>query len=110
MTRAYATNYIRVQGDLIYLISQNVLKSYNNGTHYYVALFDALGQPLVGKTIQFVFENETLTYIENLKKAGVEAKVDVYEKGHHAYDLYHPFKKKTKKETTIFDKIRKWLK
>jgi len=50
------------------------------------------------------FYCETLTYIENLKKAGVEAKVDVYENWHHAYDLYHPFKKKTKKAIDNFEK------
>ena len=59
LTRAYVTNHIRVSGDPIYLVSQDVVKSFNNGTHYYVALFDALGRPMVGKTIQFVFNNET---------------------------------------------------
>ncbi len=59
LTRAYVTNYIRVQGELLYLISQDVVKSYNNGTHYYVALFDALGQPLAGKNITFIFDNDT---------------------------------------------------
>ena len=59
LTRAYVTNYIRVSGEPLYLISQDVVKSFNNGSHYYVALFDALGCPMVGKTIQFVFNNET---------------------------------------------------
>ena len=34
------------------------------------------------------FHCETLTYIENLKAAGVEASVDVYPNWFHAYDLF----------------------
>lgn len=59
LTKAQVKNYIRVSGELFYLISQDVVKSYNNGTHYYVALFDALGQPLANKTINFIIGNET---------------------------------------------------
>ena len=59
LTRAYVNNYIHVSGDLLYLISHDVVKSYNNGTHYYVALLDALGQPLQNKTINFFIANET---------------------------------------------------
>ncbi|MBQ9072398.1 MAG: alpha/beta hydrolase [Bacilli bacterium] len=50
------------------------------------------------------FYCETLTYIENLKKAGIEACVDVYEDWFHAYDLYHPLKKITKKAIANFEK------
>lgn len=34
------------------------------------------------------FYCETLTYMENLRKAGIEAHVDVYPKCFHAFDLY----------------------
>lgn len=50
------------------------------------------------------FYSETLTYIENLKKAGIEAKVDVYEKWFHAYDMFFPFSKKAKKAIANFEK------
>lgn len=50
------------------------------------------------------FYSETLTYIENLQKAGVEAKVDVYEKWFHAYDMFFPFSKKAKKAIDEFEK------
>ena len=38
------------------------------------------------------FYCETLTYVENLRKAGVEAEVDVYPGWYHAYDLFFPFR------------------
>ena len=38
------------------------------------------------------FYCETLTYIENLKKAGVPAAVDVYPTGFHAFDMLTPFR------------------
>ena len=63
LTRAYINNYIRVSGELLYLISYDVVKSFNNGTHYYVALFDALGQPLANKTINFIINNETTSNV-----------------------------------------------
>ena len=59
LTKAYVNNYILVSGELLYLISQDVVKSYNNGTHYYVVLFDALGQPLENKNINFIINNKT---------------------------------------------------
>lgn len=59
LTKAYVTNHILITGELLYLYSQDVIKSFNNGTHYYVALFDALGQPLSGKTIEFKIANNT---------------------------------------------------
>ena len=50
------------------------------------------------------FYCETLTYIENLKKAGIEAKVDVYKDWFHAYDMYFPFKRIVKKAIKKFEK------
>jgi len=49
------------------------------------------------------FYCETLTYIENLKKAGIEAKVDIYNNWFHAYDLYFPFTKKAKNAINKFE-------
>ena len=39
------------------------------------------------------FYQETLDYVENLKKAGVEAEVDTYPDWFHAYDVLFPMKK-----------------
>lgn len=50
------------------------------------------------------FYSETLTYIDNLKNAGVDAKVDVYKNWFHAYDLYFPFKKVVKQAIAKFEK------
>lgn len=50
------------------------------------------------------FYCETLEYAENLKKAGVDAVVDVYKDWYHAYDLYFPFTKKAKKAINNFEK------
>lgn len=50
------------------------------------------------------FYEETLTYIDNLKKAGIEAKVDVYKNWIHAYDMFFPFKKITKRAVSNFEK------
>lgn len=50
------------------------------------------------------FYCETLTYIDNLKKAGIEAKVDVYKNWFHAYDMYFPHKKIVKKAIKKFEK------
>jgi len=50
------------------------------------------------------FYCETLTYIENLKAAGVEAKVDVYPKWFHAYDMFFPFKPMAKRAIAEFEK------
>lgn len=49
------------------------------------------------------FYCETLTYIENLQKADVEAQVDVYPDWYHAYDLYFPFKKKAREAIERFE-------
>lgn len=50
------------------------------------------------------FYCETLTYIENLKKAGVEASVDVYPNCFHAFDMLLPFKKVSKQAVAEFEK------
>lgn len=50
------------------------------------------------------FYCETLTYIENLKKAGVEASVDVYPNCFHAFDMLLPFKKVSKQAIAEFEK------
>lgn len=50
------------------------------------------------------FYCETLTYIENLKKAGIKAKVDVYPKCFHAFDMLFPFWKVSKKAIKRFEK------
>lgn len=47
---------------------------------------------------------ETLTYIENLKKAGVEAKADVYPNCFHAFDMLLPTKKISRKAIAEFEK------
>ena len=50
------------------------------------------------------FYCETLTYIENLKKAGIEAKADVYPTNFHAFDMLLPFLKISKKAIVQFEK------
>ena len=50
------------------------------------------------------FYCETLTYIENLQKAGIEAKVDVYPNRFHAFDMMMPFKKVSKEAIAEFEK------
>lgn len=42
---------------------------------------------------------ETLTNIDNLKAAGVEASVDVYHNWFHAYDMFFSFKPQAKKRS-----------
>ena len=49
------------------------------------------------------FYCETLTYIENLKKAGVEASVDIYPDCFHAFDMLMPFRKVSKKAIARFE-------
>lgn len=49
------------------------------------------------------FYRETLTYIENLKQAGVTADVDVYPKWFHSFDLFFPFLPKSKKAIRKFE-------
>ena len=50
------------------------------------------------------FYCETLTFIENLKNAGVEAEVDVYPNCFHAFDMLLPFKKVSKQAIAEFEK------
>jgi len=50
------------------------------------------------------FYCETLTFVENLKNAGVEAKVDVYPGCFHAFDMMLPFLKVSKKAIAEFEK------
>ena len=49
------------------------------------------------------FYCETLSYIENLEAAGVEASVDVYPNWFHAYDMFFPFKAVAKKAIAKFE-------
>jgi len=50
------------------------------------------------------FYCETLAYAENLKKAGVDANVDVYPTGFHAFDMLLPFRKVSKRAVAAFEK------
>lgn len=50
------------------------------------------------------FYCETLAYIENLKKAGVTAYVDVYPTGFHAFDMLLPFRRISRQAITEFEK------
>lgn len=50
------------------------------------------------------FYCETITYIENLQKAGVPAKVDVYPTGFHAFDMLLPFRRISKKAVAAFER------
>ena len=50
-----------------------------------------------------VFYCETLTFIENLRSAGVSAHVDVYPTGFHAFDMLLPFRKISKDAIAAFE-------
>jgi len=50
------------------------------------------------------FYCETLAYISNLQKAGVNARVDVYPNWFHAYDMFFPFTKKAKTAIAEFER------
>ncbi len=50
------------------------------------------------------FYCETLTFIDNLKSAGIEAKVDVYQNCFHAFDMLTPFRKVSKEAIAKFEK------
>ena len=50
------------------------------------------------------FYCETLTYIENLKKAGIAADVDIYPTAIHAFDMLLPFMKMSKRAIAAFEK------
>lgn len=49
------------------------------------------------------FFSETITYIDNLKKAGVEAEVDVYHTNIHAFDMMRPDDELSKKAIKKFN-------
>lgn len=57
---------------------------------------------IVGK--KEAFYCETLIYIKNLKKAGVPARVDVYDTGLHAFDMLMPFRTISKQAAFEFEK------
>ena len=50
------------------------------------------------------FYCETLTYIENLRKAGIAAHVDVYPTGFHAFDMLLPFRRISRQAIVGFEK------
>lgn len=50
------------------------------------------------------FYCETLTYVENLNKAGVPGKLDVYPTGFHAFDMLLPFRKISRQAIAEFEK------
>lgn len=50
------------------------------------------------------FYCETLTYIENLKKVGIPASVDVYPNCFHAFDMLTPMRKISKQAAAKFEK------
>lgn len=50
------------------------------------------------------FYCETLTYVENLKKAGIPASVDVYPNCFHAFDMLTPMRKISKQAAAEFEK------
>lgn len=50
------------------------------------------------------FYCETLTYIENLRNAGVQAQVDVYESDTHAFDMLTPWTDLSKKAKDSFNR------
>lgn len=49
------------------------------------------------------FYCETLTYIDNLQKAGIPAHVDIYPSGFHAFDMLLPFLPMSKHAARIFE-------
>lgn len=50
------------------------------------------------------FYCETLAYVEELQKAGVPARVDVYHTGFHAFDMLAPFRKISRRAIAEFEK------
>lgn len=55
-----------------------------------------------------LFRCETLAFIDKLKEAGVDAKVDVYHNWFHGYDAYLPLSKKSKKAIGRFEEEFKY--
>lgn len=50
------------------------------------------------------FYCETLSYVENLKRAGVAAHADVYPTGLHAFDMLTPFRRISREAAEAFEK------
>lgn len=50
------------------------------------------------------FYCETVTYIKNLRRAGVEAKIDIYDSGMHAFDMLTPHRKISRAAAREFEK------
>lgn len=50
------------------------------------------------------FYCETLTFVDNLKAAGIPAHVDVYPTGFHAFDMLLPFRKISRQAIAEFEK------
>lgn len=50
------------------------------------------------------FYCETVQYVHRLEKAGVEARVDVYPTGVHAFDMLQPYRKMSKEAAAKFEK------
>ncbi len=50
------------------------------------------------------FYSETCTYIKNLKNAGIEAKLDIYESNMHAFDMMKPDAPLSKEAAAKFNK------
>lgn len=56
------------------------------------------------------FYCETLTYVENLKKAGISAEADVYHKCFHAFDMLMPWKQVSRQAAHQFEiQFQKYL-
>lgn len=49
------------------------------------------------------FYCETVQYIENLKRAGIPAHMDVYKSGFHAFDLLQPYRRISKQAAESFE-------
>ena len=49
------------------------------------------------------FYTETCAYIDNLRKAGVEAEIDIYETDMHAFDMLSPDEKLSKMAAQRFN-------
>lgn len=50
------------------------------------------------------FFSETAAYIENLRRAGVDADIDIYDSGMHAFDMLTPHRKISKAAAREFEK------
>ncbi len=54
------------------------------------------------------FYCETLTYVDNLRKAGVHAHADVYPTGFHAFDMLLPMRRISRQAIAAFEKQYLW--